>query len=207
MRALLLIGLMCLGNLAVQGQKYFSMHFATDINYLAQAQELDLAASAFTTGKFGIAYANYKDASGFEMGLNVNYKNGDDTGFPNLPVVMNDWGEGQNVGNFSVEMDVKVGPRIWPIYPKIGYILGYRFNQSGWLTDDVDRKLNPWYLNLPFGLSKNWPTGYGLVGFGAFYNVGVFNVVGNPDPTTGGLYEGGRLRNITLEMTVHFETR
>ncbi|MEO0583123.1 MAG: hypothetical protein AAF135_12945 [Bacteroidota bacterium] len=206
MRNVLLCILMLASWTGLSAQKYFSMHFATDINYLTQADGLALAPSAFTTGKFGLHYASYKEASGFELGLNVNYKDGDGQGFPNLPVVMRDWGENQNVGNFSVEMDVKVGPRIWPIYPKIGYILGYRFTQTGFTTDGEEVKLNPIYLNLPFGLSMNWPTGYGLVGFGAFYNVGVLNVVGNPDPSTGSLYEGGRHRSITVEMTVYFES-
>jgi len=192
--------------LTVQGQRYFGFRFASDINYFPEMDRVELINSAFTTGKFGLYYASYQEASGFEVGFNLNYKDGNGQGFPNLPVVMEDWGENQNVGYFGLEMDFKAGPRIWPIYPKIGYVLGYRFTQLGFLQDPQDDiPVNPWYLMLPFGLSANLPTQWGLVGFGGFFNVGVLNVLnlrGQPS-----FREGGRHRSFTFEMTVSIENR
>lgn len=188
------------------GQSYFGVRFASDINYFPDVDRVDLVNNAFTTGKLGLYYANYQKASGFEFGLNVNYKDGNDKGFPNLPVVMRDWGQDQNVGFLGVEMDFKAGPRIWPIYPKIGYVLGYRFTQLGFFnTPQTDAKINPWYLMLPFGLSANFPTQWGLVGFGGFFNIGVLNVVNLPNQIS--IRDGGRQRSITFEMTMSIENR
>ncbi|MCI4669647.1 MAG: hypothetical protein MRZ79_16045 [Bacteroidia bacterium] len=187
-------------------QKYIGIRFASDINYFPNVDRVELVENAFTTGKLGLYYANYQKASGFELGLNVNYKDGNDKGFPNLPVVMRDWGQDQNVGYLGVEMDFKAGPRIWPIYPKIGYVLGYRFTQIGFITDpQSENKINPWYLMLPFGVSANLPTQWGLVGFGGFFNIGVLNVVNLPDQFS--LRDGGRHRSFTFEMTMSIENR
>ncbi|TAE61826.1 MAG: hypothetical protein EAZ89_00255, partial [Bacteroidetes bacterium] len=62
-------------------------------------------------------------------------------------------------------------------------------------------------LMLPFGVASNWPTRWGTVGFGAYYNVGVLNVVMDPTPGGAGIYDGGRQRYLTLEMTVSYSVK
>ncbi|MDP5169693.1 MAG: hypothetical protein NWR72_05570, partial [Bacteroidia bacterium] len=88
--------------------------------------------------------------------------------------------------------------------PKIGYIFGYRFNQSGFFVPGVEAKINPIYLMLPFGASFNLPTQYGSVGAGAYYNVGIFNVLRSPGGNSGALYNGGRHRYVNFEIVVTF---
>ncbi|MEM7656430.1 MAG: hypothetical protein AAF399_09910 [Bacteroidota bacterium] len=191
------------------GQQAIGLRFASDIHFFPRAKDYALVDNAFTTGKFGVYYNNYKPNSGFEVGLNVNYKDGNGKGFPSLPVVMRDYGqdETQNVGMTALEMDLKVGPRFGYLYPRIGYILGYRFTQLGFQENGFEDPVNPWYLMLPFGLSVNLPTNYGSVGFGSFFNVGIFNVLRDPNPGDGNIYDGGRERFITFEITVSYETR
>ncbi|MEM7371152.1 MAG: hypothetical protein AAF587_21230 [Bacteroidota bacterium] len=188
-------------------QQAIGMRFATDIHFFPRSKDYDLVPKAFTTGVFGIYYNNYRPNSGFEIGLNVNYKDGNGKGFPSLPVVMQDYGsDSQNVGYLGAEMDLKVGPRLGVLYPKIGYILGYRFTQLGF-QNIRDEPINPWYLMLPFGVSTNLPTRWGTVGFGGFYNVGVLNVLQDPFPRDGSIYDGGREHYISIEITVAYEVR
>lgn len=188
-------------------QQAIGMRFATDIHFFPRSKDYDLVPKAFTTGVFGLYYNNYRPNSGFEIGLNVNYKDGNGKGFPSLPVVMRDYGDSdQNVGYLGAEMDLKVGPRLGVLYPKIGYILGYRFTQIGF-QNIREEPINPWYLMLPFGMSTNLPTRWGTVGFGGFYNVGVLNVLKDPFPGDGSIYDGGREHYITFEITVAYEVR
>ena len=199
--------LLCLATFSAFGQQAIGMRFATNIHYFPRSNDYDLVGSAFTTGIFGLYYNNYRPNSGFEVGLNVNYKDGNGKGFPSLPVVMRDYGdENQNVGHTAVEMDLKVGPRFGVVYPKIGYILGYRFTQTGFQNSSED-PINPLYLMLPFGVSTNWPTRWGSVGFGGFFNVGVLNVLKDPFPGDGSIYDGGRQHFITFEITTAYEMR
>ncbi|WNJ19382.1 hypothetical protein [Pontibacter sp. G13] len=186
-----------------KAQEYeaFGMRFATDIQYFPRADESGLVTGTFTTGVLGVYYSNYKEFSGFQAGLNVNHKGG---GF-NLPVIMEDYGnDEQNTKHTSLEMDFKVGPRYKGLYAQIGYVLGYRFVQEGFLQEGVDAEINPWYLMLPFGLSTHLPTNWGNVGFGAYYNVGVLNMVKSPDQAINP--DGGRQRYFSIEITVDYET-
>lgn len=201
----LLLGSMMLST-NVYAQSYLGLRFASNVNYFPRAEEFDLVGGAFTTGLFGISYSNYQPASGFSVGLNVNYKDGNGKGFPSLPVVMQDYGAAaQNVGHTSIEMELKVGPKVGILYPQIGYILGYRFTQTGFLQDNGSgREVNPIYLMLPFGATTNLPTGFGTVGFGAFFNVGVLNVLRPEQPASN---NGGRQRFINLEITVAYKTK
>lgn len=187
-------------------QSYLGLRFASNINYFPRSEEFGLVGGAFTTGIFGISFSNYQPASGFSVGLNVNYKDGNGKGFPSLPVVMQDYGaDAQNVGHTSVEMELKVGPKVGILYPQIGYILGYRFTQTGFLRDSgSDREINPLYLMLPFGATTNLPTNFGTVGFGAFFNVGILNVMRPEQPARN---NGGRQRFINLEITVAYKTK
>ncbi|MEO0894793.1 MAG: hypothetical protein AAFY71_00135 [Bacteroidota bacterium] len=200
-----LLTFLLISSFSLSAQKYFGIRFASDYNWFPLSDQVGLVDNGFTTGKLGLYYASYKQASGFEIGLNVNYKDGNGQGFSNLPVVMRDWGPDQNVGYMGVEMDVKAGPRIWPIYPKIGYILGYRFTRLGFFSDpDSEFEVNPLYLHLPFGVSANLPTQWGLVGFGAFFNVGVLNVANLQDQPS--FRNGGRHRSFTFEINVAIQS-
>ncbi len=186
------------------GQTGVGFRFSTNLNSFPRADELGLVNNAFTTGVFGVFFSQYHEKHGFEAGLNVVHKGG---GF-NLPVVMEDLGnDGQNLEMTAIEMDLKVGPRLGAINPKIGYILGYRVVQRGFLQPGFENPVNPIYLMLPFGASFNLPTQYGSVGAGAYYNVGIFNVLSNPGSGTGAIYNGGRHRYLNLEMVVTFGNR
>ncbi len=190
------------------GQEGIGLRFATNLNYFPQPSVQNLISNWFSTGVFGIHYNQYKKNHGFEVGLNLQYKNGDDSGFPNLPVVMEDFGDGQGAGLTSIEMDLKVGPRFKFLYPRIGYILGYRFEATGFQsTPTLD--INAWYLTLPFGSAAIFPTNFGTVGVGAYYYVGVTNVLKNPDSNNNGNipFDGGRMRSINLEITVSYQSR
>ncbi|MEM6346404.1 MAG: hypothetical protein AAF927_21120 [Bacteroidota bacterium] len=183
------------------------LRFSSNINYFPRALQYNLVPDGFTTGIFGVYYSNYTPRSGYEIGGNIVFKNGGE-GF-NLPVVMTDFSPDQNVGLGSIEMDLKVGPRFGSFNPKIGYILGYRFYQENFLRDGATGEVNPWYLMLPLGVSGIWPTNFGTVGVGGFYNVGILNVLRNPDPGagTGSIYDGGRQRYINLEIIVTYGVR
>ncbi|RMG66738.1 MAG: hypothetical protein D6722_14435 [Bacteroidetes bacterium] len=200
---LILYGLW-LSPLQAQVRQYVGLRFATNIQYFPQAGQFVLMPGTFTTGVLGAFYSQYRPMSGFSIGLNVNYKDNNGRGMTNLPVVMQDYREGLNVGHTAVEMDLKAGPRLGVVYPQIGYILGYRFYQDGFLRPGYDEEINPWYLMLPLGLTTNLPTNFGTVGFGAYYNVGLLNVIRGAGPTGGGLSDGGRQRYITLEINVTY---
>lgn len=205
-RMLLICGLLAACPLAAQPG--IGLRFATNLNYFPSPADYNLAEGVFTTGVFGVFLNNYTDKSGFDLGLNVAYKDHDGRGFPNLPVVMRDYGENQNVGYTGIEMDLKVGPRLYAFYPKIGYVLGYRVQQAGFQTAGGTNRINRWYLMLPFGLSTYLPTQFGSVGFGGFYHLGLLNVLRNPGSgSPGTIYDGGRQRYITFEITVSYGLR
>lgn len=187
------------------GQKGIGLRFASNINYFPRAEDYQLVPHFYTTGVFGVYFSSYKPTNGFEFGLNVMYKNGKEGGF-NIPVIMRDFNTtGQKVGVSGVEMDLKVGPRLGAFNPKIGYVLGYRFSNSGFLEEGVEGTVNRFYLMLPFGVSVNLPTNYGSVGFGSYYNVGIFNIITDPNPGNGAIYDGGRQRYINFEITVTYD--
>jgi hypothetical protein len=190
-------------------QSGVGLRFASNVNYFPRARERGLVGGAFTTGVLGVFYSRYSQYSGFEAGLNISYKNGDDRGFPNLPVVMNDYSQDldQNIGYTGLEMDVKVGPRFYAVYPRIGYVLGYRLEQSGFFRSGLSGQINRLYLMLPLGLSSNLPTRWGTVGFGGYYQIGILNVVNNPGSGSGTIYNGGRHRYASIEITVTYHRR
>lgn len=198
----LLIFLM--GTMQAQQYKGVGLRFASNINYFPHAIQYNLVQKGFTTGVLGMYWSNYAPRSGFEIGANVVYKNSDNKGFPNLPAVMADFSPNQSVGITAIEMDLKVGPRFNAWNPKIGYVLGYRFTSEGFLRDGASGEIQSLYIMLPFGLSGIWPTNFGTVGVGAFYNVGLLNVLKDPNPRKGSLYDGGRHRYINLELIVTY---
>lgn len=208
-RIILCVALMCLGSL-VRAQQGIGLRFASNLNYFHQARDFALVEDWFSTGVLGVFYSKYGEKNGFELGANVVYKNASGKGVPNFPVVMQDLTDtDQNVGITALEMDLKVGPRFRAVNPKIGYVVGYRFQGTGFQEPGFDQEINRFYLYLPFGASVNWPTRYGSVGFGAYYLVGITNALKNPAPGTTGtvFYDGGRMRAINLEIVVSFNTR
>ncbi len=207
---ILLLLLAILGQLRGQNQPWnaVGLRFASYVNWFPRAEAHQLVTGAYTTGAFGVYFKRFSPTSGFEAGLNLNYKNGDDQGFPNLPVVMRDFsGENpQNVGLTAVEFDLKAGPRFGPIHPKIGYVWGFRFRNSGFFSDSTDRTVNRMYLLLPLGTSVDLPTRWGSVGFGGFFHIGILNVARRPTGFTGN-WDGGRLRAVSLEVIVSYGNR
>lgn len=202
-------------------QQGWGVRFASNFNHFKRPDEYSQAPDWFSTGVLGAFYRSYNAYGGYEIGLNGVYKNNTGKGFPNLPVVMRDFtkNETQNVGITALELDLKVGPRFGVINPKIGYIMGYRFRGSGFYdlaTINPDTvKTNKFYFILPFGVSADFPTGFGTVGFGAYYNLGITNVRHAPQwyiakkdsmPLLNGFYPGGNLNAVNLEITVTFNT-
>lgn len=212
MRYLLLCGLLWLNVSGLLAQQKpwnaVGLRFATYVNWFPRAQENQLAPSPYTTGVLGVYFKRFSPTSGFEVGVNLNYKNADDQGFPNLPIVMRDYGDpgGQNVGMTGVEIDLKAGPRFGPLHPKIGYVLGYRFRPEGFFADGSDRQVNRLYLLLPLGTSIDLPTRWGSVGFGGFFHIGLLNVARRPDNFIGN-WDGGRVRAVSFEIIASYGNR
>lgn len=185
------------------------IRFASFINWHPRGNEFLLVEGAYTTGAMGVYYKRFGPTTGFEAGLNLTYKDGDGRGFPNLPVVMRDYGpDSQNVGLTALELDFKAGPRFGILHPKIGYLIGYRLTRSGFLTDVApdNWRINRLYIMLPMGASVDLPVRWGSVGFGGFFNVGLLNVVGEPAGNRGN-WEGGRLRSVSFEIIVSYGKR
>jgi hypothetical protein len=185
------------------------IRFASFINWHPRGNDYLLVEGAYTTGALGVYYKRFGPTTGFEFGFNLNYKNGDDRGFPNLPVVMRDYAaDSQQVGITALEMDFKAGPRFGLLHPKIGYLIGYRLQRSGYLTQTAPDawRINRLYIMLPMGLSVDLPIRWGSVGFGGFFNVGLLNVVGEPAGNRGN-WDGGRLRSVSFEIIVSYGNR
>lgn len=188
----------------VQAQRGIGMRFAGDFNYFFRAKEFDVIQGMWSNGSIGVFYQAYFNNGGFRTGLNLRYKNGNGKGFPSFPVVMADFRDGNNTGLTALEFDLKVGPRFGFVNPQIGYEMGYRIVATGFIEDGVVGKVNPVYVTLPFGCAFDFPTGYGSVGFGVYYDIGLTNVIKNPNPISGQLYDGSKVRTLSFEITTVF---
>lgn len=187
------------------GQRGLGVKFAADFNTFFRSQEHDVVDGFYSNMVIGPFYKAYFKNGGFDVGVNFRYKNNTDRGFPNLPGVMEDFRDDNNIGLTALEMDFKVGPRFGVFNPKMGYILGYRFKSDGFLEPGSPETVNPVYLSLPLGCSAEFPTGYGSVGAGIFWEVGLTNVIKKPDSFTGqGLYDGSKVRAINVELFILF---
>ena len=201
----LLLSLLLGSPALLPAQHYIGLRFQSYMNYFSRPEELNLVESPFTTATFGVFYRQLKPNNGFEVGLQIVGKNQEGKGF-GLPGVMADFSEDQNTFVTALEMDFKVGPRFQSLHPKIGYVLGYVLTAGGY-QEPEEQEINKVYLHLPFGAGFDWKTRFGTVGVGAFYYIGLTNVLKNPDPdgTTGGIiYNGGRMRQLSAEITVSF---
>lgn len=186
-------------------QRGFGFRFGTDFNYFFRADQQPLVDGWWSQMKVGPYYQAYFDNGGAQVGFNLLYKNDRETGFPNFPVIQRDFRDGQNIGITALEMDLKVGPRFGFFNPKIGYLLSYSFRREGFLEDGEVADLNRVFVALPFGLTVEGPTGYGSVGFSAFYNIGLNNVIKNPNPQSLQDYDGSKIRGLSFEFTILFE--
>ncbi len=186
---------------------HLGLRFSSNINYFFRAADHQLAPNAFTTGIFGIYYRLDRPFSSFEAGLNIVHKNSSDDAF-SLPGVMRDFGEEQQVGLTAIELDIKVGPRFDWFYPRIGFVMGYRINSSGFQPEKQEADpIKSFYLHLPFGAAAIFPTNWGSVGVGAYYQVGVSKVLDIDDDNIiiiGDSPTGGRWRAVNAEITVTY---
>jgi hypothetical protein len=197
------IGLLLVFGFSAQAQRGIGFRFGTDFDHFFRADQHPLVNGWWSHLMVGTYYQAYFHDGGAQLGINLLYKNNDDKGFPNFPVVQRDWRKGQNIGLTALEADLKVGPRFGLFNPKIGAQVMYCFQRTGFLEAGDSSRLNRVFLTLPFGLSLEGPTGYGSVGFGAFYNIGLNNIIKAPTP---GLrdYDGSKLRGLRFEFTIVF---
>jgi len=187
--------------------QHLGFRFSSNINYFFRAADHELANSAFTTGVFGPYYRIDRPFSSFEAGINFVFKNADESGF-NLPGIMQDFDDEQQVGLTAMEIDIKVGPRFDWFYPRIGFIIGYRFQSSGFQPDVAEKDpIQNFYLHLPFGAAAIFPTNWGSVGFGGYYQIGVSKVLDIEEDnviTIADSPTGGRWRAVNLEIIVTY---
>lgn len=203
MKKLLLL-LFLLPHLAL-AQRGLGVRFGADFNHFLRAEEYPLVDGWWSQLVFGPYYQAYFDNGGVQLGLNVLYKNNRDKGFPNFPVIQRDYGKDeQNVGVTALELDLKVGPRFGMFNPKIGALVNYSFRRDGFLEPGQTAAMNRLYVSLPLGLSLEGPTGYGSVGFSVFYNVGINNVLRNPNPVGVQDYNGSKIRGLRFEFFILF---
>jgi hypothetical protein len=203
---LLALGLLLLAfGSTLQAQRGFGFRFGTEFNYFFRAQNHPLVDGWWSHMKVGPYYQAYFDNGGAQVGINLLYKNDRETGFPNFPVIQRDFSDDQSIGITALELDLKVGPRFGLINPKIGYLIGYYFRREGFLEDGQTADLNRVFVSLPFGVSIEGPTGYGSVGFSAFYNIGLNNVIRNPTPQGLQDWDGSKIRGLSFEFLVLFE--
>lgn len=188
-------------------QRGLGIRFGSDFNSFFRADRHSVVDGWWSHLVFGPYYQAYFPDGGAQIGLNILYKGNTGRGFPNFPVIQRDFGDDpdQNVGITALELDFKVGPRFGLINPKIGMLLSYWVKRDGFLetgaTDEVHR-LN---FQFPIGLSVEGPTSYGSVGFSAFYEIGLSNVLKNPDPTGLEDFDGSKVRGVNVELFILFK--
>lgn len=186
------------------------LRFSTDLNYFQRPEQFQMVDHWFSTGIFGVFYRTYQKGIGAEIGLNVNAKGNGPSAF-NLPVIMEDFLPSSIdpiVGMFALELDVKAGPRIDGLHLKpVGLLVGYRFVRDGFLIPGSELEVNPFYVKWPFGASFAFPTDWGAVSFGTYYELEITNVVKDPRSMGGVFLEGGRQHAINFEITVSYNSR
>lgn len=216
MRNLLFILFLILFCQPLLAQRGWGLRFASDFNHFYRAEDYPLMSGWYSSGIFGGFYRAYNRGGGYEIGLSAMYK-GNNANSVNLPVVMRDYTvkgnpEKQNIGVTALEANFMFGPRIGRIVnPKTGYKIGYFFKNAGFQKPDSlypeAISMNRFYMSLPFGGTIDLPTKWGTVGFGAFYSVGLLNVMKKPAGyNKQGLYDGSKLRSLTFEITVTLNT-
>lgn len=193
---------------AAEAQRGVGMRFGTDLNYFFRADQQPLVDGWWSHLVFGPYYQAYFEDGGAQVGLNILYKGNTGRGFPNFPVISRDLSgdSTQNVGITALEFDLKVGPRFGIFNPKIGMLLSYWLKRDGFLEPGEVAELNRMNFQFPIGLSIEGPTGYGSVGFGVYYEIGLTNVLKNPNPSGLQDFNGSKLRALNIELFVLFQT-
>ena len=190
-----------------QAQRGLGIRFGSDFNYFFRADRQPLVDGWWSHLVFGPYYQAYFDDGGAQAGINILYKNNTGQGFPNFPVIQRDLTSDstQNIGLTGLEFDFKAGPRFGPFNPKIGLLVSYWFKRDGFLEPGQDDPLNRVNVQFPLGLTVEAPTGYGSVGFGVFYEIGLSNVLRDPDPNGLQDFNGSRVRALNVELHVLFQ--
>lgn len=199
-----LLAMLFLSNIA-NAQIGFGMRFASDFNHFFRADEYPVVNSGFSNISVGPFFRSYFPNGGFELGTNFIYKSSRDKGM-SLPLVTDDFSDNQNTSYMGVELDFKVGPSIGNFRPRFGYTMGYLFENNGFLEDGNDSlEINNFYISLPFGFAFDWKTGFGTVGAGLYYKIGMLNVIKKPEAVQNNdIYNGSKWRSLTFEITVMF---
>lgn len=188
-------------------QRGIGLRFGSDFNYFFRADRHALVDGWWSHLVFGPYYQAYFPDGGAQIGLNILYKGNTGQGFPNFPVVQGDYGDDpdQNVGITALELDFKVGPRFGIFNPKIGMMLSHWLKRDGFLEAGATDELHNWNFQFPIGLSVEGPTGYGSVGASIFYEIGLTNVLKNPDRTGLEDFDGSKVRAINIELFILFK--
>jgi hypothetical protein len=183
------------------GKYGIGFNFSADFNYFFRAIEFPLINGNFSNINVGASYKHYVKYGVIESGANFLYKGL--SGETNFPLVTQNFGPNENTALTAGEVYLRVGPQIarW-VYPKFGFIAGYRFRQVGFLEPNENWGLHRLYLAIPIGLSLDLPTGFGTTGLGFYYKVGLTNVIRDPSITWD---DGGRLRSWNFEIHVMFD--
>ncbi|MFN0200131.1 MAG: hypothetical protein ACKVTZ_01345 [Bacteroidia bacterium] len=228
MKKCIFVSLLLLQVISLQAQRGWGMRFSSSFYYFNRSKDdfSELIDGWFSTGMIGPYYKAVSKNGGYEVGLNIAYKGNTAKGSANLPLIMQDFNKNslqeQNVGVTALETYFRVGPRFGYFIPKTGYVLGYYFKNAGFQDATyVGNKVeyNKFYLLLPIGTSFDFPTNWGTVGFGAYYMIGLINVMKKPEgwgqqPNPGGepvvtaiAYDGSKLRGLNFEITVSMNTK
>lgn len=208
MRQVVIISLLLLFvGVSASAQRSIGMRFAGDFNHFFRADEFETREGWWSNAVIGGYYQAYFQNGGFRIGANLLYKSNTDRGFPNFPVVMADFTDNTNIGITALEMDLKVGPRFDWFNPQTGYLIGHQFKHEGYVDSSSTAVSNSFYIAVPFGASFDFPTGYGAVGFGIFYEIGLSSVLDEKTTQPGSTAaNGSRFRTLNIEITVSFET-
>lgn len=181
----------------VYAQRGFGLRFSSDLNYFYKASEYHLVDGTFSNIVLGVFAKSYNKYGGLERGFNFCYKPKS-----GLPLVAKDFADNQQTSLLSWEAEFRCGPRILKyFYPKLGFILGYRVNNAGFLKANAppEYKISKWYTAIPLGFSIDLPLRFGNTGIGFFYDVGLSKVI--PIPSLSIDYSP-RMRAFNFEITV-----
>ena len=173
--------------------------FGADFNRFFQPERLTpLIDGSFSTLILGMFYKHYYTNAVFEFGFNWVAK--EQSGRLVFPVVMQNFRDGENTGLTALEAQFLVGPRIWYLYPKFGFIASRIIHLDGALSDpDLRLSLMDWNLSIPVGFSFDFPTTFGSTGLGGYYDIGLSRVIESRNYN-----HGGRLRAWNFELHVAF---
>ncbi len=186
----------------LSAQTEVGIRFASYLNYFSDPQLSQLVESQFSTGILGINVYQYFEKSRLEYGLNIIHKGTGNGAFPNLPLIMQDFGDDEDVGLTAVEAHGKAGPSFDLFFPYIGYSVGYRLRTDNFFRNNSG-EVNRVYLSLPIGFAFNFPTNFGSVGFGGAFYLGLTNVVSETNLNSG----RGRMNSIGFELTVAYGSK